>query len=434
MQYLTSNNTPKIHKMSTSTPWMQSASTVSDQYYNNGSPDSMLTDTEDIYMSDTPKSSRSRNSTSDMCVEKNTEGKPPYSYATLIKYAIERSSENKLTLSQIYQWVIEHYPYYGSAGSGWKNSIRHNLSLNKSFVRVPRPVNEPGKGSYWTVDQFAADTEQRVKSNVRGRSNRPNSDLNQRTNAPWLTGRHQYYHHHRDSRSLSTDAGVSSPSTTVRRPSQYGYCSHPYSGGGYERNLPYGYYQHRIPSSHETLLSARQSSVTYSLPNQPSFGMYQPPAYSHRQSCPDLSSTYAETLPDFNTTPSASTPCDSQKMCYPPFTSYSSTLPNTEELTSPNSLKGNTAQETPLTSFFKEFEGKDGLPSPVLSSSNCSSTSPSNMSVADPLSLVTQHPSPVTTTTTAVAPDTSYSSNLLIQKEGCLTSPSSPLAMTGNIS
>ncbi|PHZ11621.1 fork head transcription factor, partial [Rhizopus microsporus ATCC 52813] len=90
-----------------------------------------------------------------MKVEKNTEGKPPYSYATLIKYAIERSPGNKLTLSQIYQWVIDHYPYYASAGSGWKNSIRHNLSLNKSFVRVPRPVNEPGKGSYWTVDQYA---------------------------------------------------------------------------------------------------------------------------------------------------------------------------------------------------------------------------------------------------------------------------------------
>lgn len=53
-------------------------------------------------------------------VEKNTHGKPPYSYATLIKYAIERSAENKLTLSQIYQWVIDHYPYYGTAGSGWK--------------------------------------------------------------------------------------------------------------------------------------------------------------------------------------------------------------------------------------------------------------------------------------------------------------------------
>jgi hypothetical protein len=59
-------------------------------------------------------------STKDIHVERNTEGKPPYSYATLIKYAIENSQRKKLTLSEIYQWVIDHYPYYGNAGTGWK--------------------------------------------------------------------------------------------------------------------------------------------------------------------------------------------------------------------------------------------------------------------------------------------------------------------------
>jgi hypothetical protein len=59
-------------------------------------------------------------STKDIHVERNTEGKPPYSYATLIKYAIENSQRKKLTLSEIYQWVIDHYPYYGTAGTGWK--------------------------------------------------------------------------------------------------------------------------------------------------------------------------------------------------------------------------------------------------------------------------------------------------------------------------
>jgi hypothetical protein len=59
-------------------------------------------------------------STKDIHVEKNTEGKPPYSYACLITYAIENSPNNKLTLSEIYQWVLDHYPYYGTAGSGWK--------------------------------------------------------------------------------------------------------------------------------------------------------------------------------------------------------------------------------------------------------------------------------------------------------------------------
>ncbi|KAJ2377922.1 hypothetical protein IW150_001103 [Coemansia sp. RSA 2607] len=62
-----------------------------------------------------------------------------------------------MTLNEIYTWVITHYPYFNTAGSGWKNSIRHNLSLNKTFVRVPRPVNEPGKGAYWTVDLTVLD-------------------------------------------------------------------------------------------------------------------------------------------------------------------------------------------------------------------------------------------------------------------------------------
>ncbi|ORZ20410.1 hypothetical protein BCR42DRAFT_322560, partial [Absidia repens] len=96
-------------------------------------------------------------------VEKNTQGKPPYSYATLIRYAIENSPAQKLTLNDIYSWVLEYYTYYKTAGSGWKNSIRHNLSLNKSFVRVPRPINEPGKGSYWMIDYHAAENEQRTK-------------------------------------------------------------------------------------------------------------------------------------------------------------------------------------------------------------------------------------------------------------------------------
>ncbi|KAI8338887.1 hypothetical protein BC941DRAFT_350427, partial [Chlamydoabsidia padenii] len=96
-------------------------------------------------------------------VEKNTQGKPPYSYATLIRYAIENSPAQKLTLNDIYGWVLDHYSYYKTAGSGWKNSIRHNLSLNKSFVRVPRPINEPGKGSYWVIDYNAAEDEQRAK-------------------------------------------------------------------------------------------------------------------------------------------------------------------------------------------------------------------------------------------------------------------------------
>ncbi|KAF8924877.1 Forkhead box protein J2 [Dissophora ornata] len=78
--------------------------------------------------------------------------KPTHSYSYLITTAILESPQQQMTLNEIYEWVMDRYPWYRTAINGWKNSIRHNLSLNKAFMRVPRPPSEPGKGSYWKLD------------------------------------------------------------------------------------------------------------------------------------------------------------------------------------------------------------------------------------------------------------------------------------------
>ncbi|KAF2750310.1 hypothetical protein M011DRAFT_396931 [Sporormia fimetaria CBS 119925] len=78
--------------------------------------------------------------------------KPPYSYAQLIGMAILRAPNRRLTLAHIYKWISDTFAFYRNQETGWQNSIRHNLSLSKSFSKQERPKDDPGKGHYWIIN------------------------------------------------------------------------------------------------------------------------------------------------------------------------------------------------------------------------------------------------------------------------------------------
>ena len=83
------------------------------------------------------------------------EEKPSHSYIGLIAEAILSSPEEKLILSDIYNYILSHYHYFRNKGTGWRNSIRHNLSLNDCFMKAGRSPN--GKGHFWAINPLYYD-------------------------------------------------------------------------------------------------------------------------------------------------------------------------------------------------------------------------------------------------------------------------------------
>ncbi|KAF9015673.1 hypothetical protein BDQ17DRAFT_1295653 [Cyathus striatus] len=107
----------------------------------------------------------------------DTNGRPQHTLPVILRCAILGSSKKRLTIREIYAAMEEKYPYFKTAGPTWKQSVRHHLSLNRLFERQPRPVTDPGFGSYWTVNLEAPPGTKRPRK--RGRNKSSTTELNE---------------------------------------------------------------------------------------------------------------------------------------------------------------------------------------------------------------------------------------------------------------
>ncbi|GFY55544.1 forkhead box protein N1 [Trichonephila inaurata madagascariensis] len=107
-------------------------------------------------VSESPKPKpKNKSGRSSQVNNQNSYPKPAYSYSCLIAMALKNSKTGSLPVNEIYDFMTENFPYFKTAPNGWKNSVRHNLSLNKCFEKIEKPVGNNStqrKGYLWAMN------------------------------------------------------------------------------------------------------------------------------------------------------------------------------------------------------------------------------------------------------------------------------------------
>ena len=94
-----------------------------------------------------------------------------------------------MQLHEIYAYMEGKYAYFAmNVNKSWRNSVRHNLSLNECFIKAARGTN--GKGNYWRIHPLCE------REFMRGNFRRKTFKQLIRAGAHHHHHHHQQLHHH----------------------------------------------------------------------------------------------------------------------------------------------------------------------------------------------------------------------------------------------